>query len=404
MCKPTPRRTTTSPIVTSIGRSRLQHDFCLVPLSLALALGCFTLSPMARAVTPPPDGGYFNQNTAEGEDALFNLTTGGFNTAIGSAALYSNTSGGQNTANGAFALSSSETGNNNTANGSNALASNTSGSYNTASGSAALASNTSSNDNTATGWGALNQNMTGGDNTATGLQALLSNISGGGNTATGVNALYSNTRGSNNIALGIGAGGNLTTDNNNIDIGNSGAAGESAKIRIGSQGTHKNAFLAGIYGVTVARGIGVIVDNNGHLGTTTSSARFKEEIKPMDKASEAILALTPVTFRYKHELDPDGIPQFGLVAEQVAKVSPDLVVRDDQGEVYTVRYEAVNAMLLNEFLKEHSKVKALEVNMTDQQKQIKALASALQEQALQIEKVNARLAAGQSAPRVVVND
>src|SRR5205814_6573041 len=110
---------------------------------------------------------------------------------------------------------------------------------------------------------------------------------------------------------------------------------------------------------TVPSGVGVIVGSNGQLGTVVSSARFKDAIQPMDKASEAILALKPVTFRYKKDLDPDGIPQFGLVAEDVQKINPDLVARDEQGKPYTVRYEAVNAMLLNEFLKEHQTVQDL---------------------------------------------
>ena len=173
--------------------------------------------------------------------------------------------------------------------------------------------------------------------------------------------------------MGSFAGTNLTTGKNNIDIGNAGVAAESAKIRIGTKGTHKNTFIAGINGVTVAGGVGVIIDANGHLGTVTSSERFKDEIKPMDKASEAILALKPVTFRYKHELDPDGVLQFGLVAEQVEEVSPSLVIRDPDGKVHTVRYEAVNAMLLNEFLKEHRKGQTLEGMVTQQQKQIEAL-------------------------------
>jgi hypothetical protein len=174
--------------------------------------------------------------------------------------------------------------------------------------------------------------------------------------ADGFDALFHNTTGSNNTALGTSAGQNLTTGSNNIDIANSGVAGEAAKIRIGTVGTQKATFIAGIRGVTVAGGVGVIVGTNGQLGTTTSSERFKDQIKPMDKASEAILALKPVTFRYKPELDPAGIPQFGLVAEQVEKVNPDLVARDADGKVNTVRYEAVNAMLLNEFLKAHRKV------------------------------------------------
>src|SRR5262249_22283286 len=156
------------------------------------------------------------------------------------------------------------------------------------------------------------------------------------NTANGFQALLNNTTGVNNVALGYQAGLNLTHGSNNIDIGNAGAANESNKIRIGTNGSHTNTFIAGISGVTVANGVGVIIDARGHLGTMVSSARFKEEIKPMDKASEAILALKPVTFRYKHDLDPEGIPQFGLVAEQVEKVNPDLVARDEQGKPYTV--------------------------------------------------------------------
>jgi hypothetical protein len=343
------------------------------------------------------------ENTASGVSALYSNTTGNSNTAIGVEALSSNTTASNNVAVGSDALTYNTTGSDNVACGVNALFSNDSGSYNTATGSAALASNTS-NDNTATGQAALNQNTIGADNTATGFQALLSNISGAGNTANGVNALYSNSRGSNNIGVGIGAGGALTTGDNNIDIGNAGVAGESAKIRIGTKPTHKNTYIAGIYGVTVSRGIGVIVDSTGHLGTTTSSARFKDNIKPMDKTSEAILSLQPVTFRYKHDLDPDGIPQFGLVAEDVAKVNPDLVARDEEGKPYTVRYEAVNAMLLNEFLKEHCKNEQQEAKIADQQKQIEALTESFKEQAAQIQKVSAQLAASRSAPRLVVSN
>ena len=247
---------------------------------------------------------------------------------------------------------------------------------------------------------------------------MLHNTTGNYNVAKGLNALYSNTTGSNNIAIGINAGGDLTTGSGNIDIGNRGIAGESRNIRIGTKGSQTNTFIAGISGVTVAGGVGVIVDTNGHLGTVVSSKRFKEEIKPMDKASEAILALQPVTFRYKHELDPAGIPQFGLVAEEVEKVNPDLVARDEQGKAYTVRYEAVNAMLLNEFLKEHRKVQEQqrtiselkandtkqEATIAQQQKEIEALAASLKEQALQIQKVSEQLAMSKPAPQLVANN
>ena len=180
------------------------------------------------------------------------------------------------------------------------------------------------------------------------MQALFSNTSGSNNTACGYNALFSNITGSNNTGLGSGAGGNLTTGSDNIDIGHGGVAGDSAKIRIGTKGTHKNTYIAGINGVTIARGVRGNYRYQRPPRHGQSSARFKDAIKPMDKASEAILALKPVTFRYKQELDPEGIPQFGLVAEEVEKVNPDLVARDEQGKPYTVRYEAVNAMLLNE--------------------------------------------------------
>src|SRR5438874_2924197 len=295
--------------------------FCIV-----LAFLSVTISPIARAVDPPPDGDYPNANTAEGEGALFNLTTGTDNAASDFSALINNTDGDFNTASGPFALVNKTT-----------------GEFNTASGSAALQDNTD----------------------------------GDFNAASGHNALSSNSTGSFNIALGAEAGGNLTTGSNNIDIGNRGVAGEATTIRIGTREKHTNTFIAGINGVTVAGGVGVIIDSKGHLGTAVSSAHFKDEIKPMDKASEAILALKPVTFRYKHELDPKGIPQFGLVAEQVEKVNPALVARDGQGKVYTVRYEAVNAMLLNEFLKEHGKVQQLKATVAQQQKQIEALTVAV---------------------------
>ena len=176
---------------------------------------------------------------------------------------------------------------------------------------------------------------------------------GGYNTADGYQALYKNTVGSHNIALGYNAGYNLTTGSNNIDIGNPGLAVEANTIRIGAVRAQTNTYIAGVNGVTVPSGVGVIIDTNGHLGTVVSSKRFKDNVRPMDKESEAVLSLQPVTFRYKHELDPADVPQFGLVAEEVAKVNSDLVARDEEGKPYTVRYEAVNAMLLNEFLKAH---------------------------------------------------
>jgi hypothetical protein len=339
-------------------------------------------------------GGFYN--TAVGIDALeFNIA-GGSNTAIGADALRSNTSGGGNTANGANALSNNRDAGNNTATGFNALYNNNTGSSQTATGAYALYHNTSGAGNTATGGGALNNNTMGNYNTASGLNALYHNTSGAGNTATGGGALNNNTMGYYNIALGLNAGFNLTTGSNNIDIGNAGVAGESNKIRIGTQGTQNGTFIAGIYNVAVT-GSTVAVNSSGKLGVTASSARFKEAIKPLDKASEAILALKPVTFRYKKEIDEAGIPQFGLVAEEVEKVDPDLVSRDAGGKAYTVRYEAVNAMLLNEFLKEHRTVQEMK-------KEIAVLTATVKEQALQIQKVSAQIELNKPAPRTALNN
>src|SRR5438477_380078 len=244
------------------------------------------------------------------------------------------------------------------------------------------------NGNTAEGDGALSSVTTGFSNTANGFSALFSNTTGIDNTANGVEALFFNTTGSSNIALGVSAGQNLTTGNNNIDIGNPGVAAEANTIRIGTVGTQTKTFIAGISGAGVT-GVAVKVNAAGQLGTAPSSERFKDAIKPMDKASEAVLALKPVTFHYKKELDPDGTPQFGLIAEEVAKVNPDLVARDDQGKIYTVRYDAVNAMLLNEFLKEHSKVEELK-------KQVERLTAGLQ-------KVSNELELRKPAPQTVLN-
>ena len=419
---------------------------------------CFALFQTAHAVSPPPDGGYPGGNTAEGQDALFSLTTGSYNTALGfwalrsnptgsfntavgagtllkntgventaigagalldntigasntatgESALFNNTIGNNNTANGASALETNATGSNNTATGVDALWGNIAGSNNTAAGVQALFENVTGFQNTANGVSALKHNTEGNSNTATGFQALL-NTRGGDNTAIGANALFANTTGSFNIALGSNAGSNLTTGNNNIDIGYnvSGTAGESGTIRIGDPPVQSATYVAGISGATVPGGVPVIVDASGHLGTIISSQRFKDEIKPMDKVSEVILGLKPVTFRYKKDLDPQAIPQFGLVAEEVVKVSPDLVARDRYGDITTVRYEAVNAMLLNEFLKEHRKVEEQEATIAQLKNDFRAtvaqLANRLDEQAIQIQKMTARLEASKVTPQVVFN-
>jgi Chaperone of endosialidase len=252
-----------------------------------------------------------------------------------------------------------------------------------------------SNTNTSLGLNALPGNTTGTNNTAVGFAGLKRNTSGNDNTAIGAGALFSNSTGNDNIALGVGAGDVNPTGSRNIYIGHNGLL-ESNTIRIGTAGRQGRTFIAGISGATVT-GAAVFVNGSGQLGTVPSSARFKDEIKPMDKASEAVLALKPVTFRYKHELDPDGIPQFGLVAEEVAKVNPALVARDAEGKVYTVRYEAINAMLLNEFIKEHQKVQRLEAALAAVNERLKA-------QDAKIDKVNAQVELTKPAPQMVVND
>ncbi|HEY7321235.1 MAG TPA: tail fiber domain-containing protein [Candidatus Binatia bacterium] len=341
-------------------------------------------------------------NTAVGAVALLNNTIGQNNTADGTSALQSNTEGSDNTAVGRQALFSNTMGGSNTAVGDSALLSNTSGGVNTALGLQALENNTTGNRNTATGVSALGGNAAGNDNTAAGHEALQFNLSNG-NTGVGSGALSQNTTGNNNTAVGLDAGDNLTGDNN-IDIGSGvqGVAGESNTIRIGSTDI-TDTFVRGISGTTVASGDAVLVASNGHLGTLTSSKRFKQDIKPMDKASEALFSLKPVTFRYKKEIDPAGTSQFGLVAEEVEQVNPDLITRDENGRVNSVRYDKVNAMLLNEFLKEHRAVQRQEATIAELKRGIGSLTAIVKEQALQIQRVSAQLEVSKTTPRVATN-
>jgi Chaperone of endosialidase len=366
------------------------------PVLALFAFVYFALSPQARAVCEQGCD-LTNGNTFLGDDALINNTTGSANTATGFQALFSNTTGFSNTAHGAGALYSTTTGNSNTATGTAALGLNTIGGSNTATGRDSLGSNTTGNSNTADGYKALTSNRTGGANTATGHSALISNTTGEFNTADGTGALLINTTGNNNIALGASAGTNLTTGSNNIDIGNSGRGGESGVMRIGTEGQQTATFIAGIKTSPLAVAVAVAVTPAGQLGVRASSERYKEAIKPMDKASEAILALKPVTFRYKKELDPKRAPQFGLVAEEVAKVDPDLVVADDQGKPFTVRYEEVNAMLLNEFLKEHETVHQQGRTIARLEQQLETVTATLQ-------KVSAQLEQSKPAPQTVLKN
>ena len=414
-----PKNMTSLRFSESIGRSPLRCGFIV----FILALVCFALvpAPQVVAVSPAPDGGYAGNNTAEGTSALFSLTSGVSNTALGYQALYSNTTGNTNTATGFRALYSNTIGIQNTATGYGALSSNTMGNYNTADGVNALFANVTGDHNTATGLRALYGNSSGSENTAVGVSALASNDNGSQNTAVGFKALMANRGGNHNIALGheagILVGGLYNPRNNNIEIGNAGDFNDNATIRIGDVQT--STFIAGISGSAVV-GDTVVVDANGQLGTATSSARFKTEIKPMDKASEAILKLKPVSFQYKS--DPTGTRQFGLIAEEVAKVNPDLVIRDRKGEIYSVRYESVNAMLLNEFLKEHktfveeqckvqeqqSAIMQLQSTVAQQQKDFPAAVAQitwrLDEQAAEIQKVSALVKPTEKVPEMVSNN
>jgi hypothetical protein len=392
------------------------------PILMTFALVCFALVENTQAVSPPPDGGYPGGNTAEGQAALLSLTTGGFNTAVGFLSLRSDTThsfntavgagallannADSNTATGVAALFSNTTGNENVAEGPFALFMNTTGSFNTAGGFETLFSNLTGQFNTAYGFGALDLNTVGDSNTAIGTSALEANTTGNNNTAIGDLALSSSTTGSSNIAVGVNAATNVITASNVICIGNVPGADVS-----------NTCFIGSIRGATTINNnaIPVLIDGFGQLGTASSSRRFKTDIKTIDKASESILGLKPVSFRYK--VHKDTTPQFGLIAEEVAQVNPDLVIYDADGRPYTVRYEAVNAMLLNEFLKEHRTVQEQgatiaqlkstvgkqeaaavkqEAIVAQQQKQIEALVAGLQ-------KVSDQLEAGKPSPRVVNN-
>jgi trimeric autotransporter adhesin len=476
---------------------------------LGAALACFGLgSPVARAVSPPPDGGYAGQNTAEGTDALFSLTTGVWNVAVGFQALHSDTTGNQNTATGYQALFNNISGNKSTAYGAQALFHNTTGNDNVATGFGTLFTNVSGNrntgvgyrtltfnnadDNTAIGWNALYNNTTGvqntaigsgalahgngSDNTATGYQALNSNTTGkfndavganalfsnvdgfsnnafgdsalyfnvhasentalgdlalefndktgagkaNGNTAIGASALVNNVDGNHNTALGAGTGTDPGIGSNNIYIGDPGFNGDNNVISIGgiaASGTpYENTYIGGIYN-TVVNDRAVYIASDGHVGTLASSRRYKEDIKPMDNVSEALFALKPVVFRYKQQIDPEHKLSFGLIAEDVAQISPDLVSPDKEGRPQTVRYEAVNAMLLNEFLKEHGKVeeqngklqkqarkiKEQEGMITQLKKEMGNVVAHIKEQDSKIQKVSARLEMVQPAPKMAAN-
>jgi hypothetical protein len=337
--------------------------------TVLLLIGWFGfLVPKAFGIVPPPDGGYPGFNTGEGDQALFSLTTGIGNTAVGWFSLFSNTDGSFNTALGAGTLLFNI---GNQASGE--------GTQNTAIGTAALLNNTTGASNTATATTALLNNTTGNDNVATGVRALFNNTTGSSNIAIGGSALPNNTSGNFNIAVGAGAGSAITDAFNCIAIGHQGA------------NVNQSCFIGNIRNAVVAPDAApVLIDSAGKLGTTNgSSRRFKTHVTPMDKASESILALKPVTFYYRG--DNTNAAQFGLIAEDVVEVNPELTVRDKTGELVSVRYDAVNAMLLNEFLKAHRRIEELKAVMAQQRKDFEAVVARLNEQEARIQKVGAQV-------------
>jgi uncharacterized coiled-coil protein SlyX len=444
----------------------MKHNPKTTTLLIVALLACFGLveaqATDAGSVLP-------NGNTADGSGVLINLTTGLNNSGFGFQALTQNTSGNNNTADGFRALRNNTTGKDNTATGAQALFSNTiingiSGSGNTGTGSQALKSNTTGSFNTATGYHALLKNNGGNFNTANGHQALASNTTGTGNTATGVNALvfsttsahntaygdsalYSNTngdsntatgylalytnksgrlntavgetalysaKGTQNIGIGTGAGANIGLGNGNICLGHTGITGDNNTMRLGIDNGYvtTRTFITGVYDVNEGGTIAAVYINSaGQLGTQppSSSRRFKHGIEPIGDVSEAVLCLNPVSFRYNG--DAKATPQFGLIAEEVAKINPDLVLRDEHNEIYTVRYDAVNAMLLNEFLKEHRNVAEQQIKVAAQQSTIAELKTTVAQQQKQIEaliatvrKVSDRVELSAPAPRIAANE
>jgi hypothetical protein len=341
------------------------------------ALGCFAVQAQT--------------NTALGIDALANNTTGTDNTAIGNDALTANTTGPGNTAVGA-----------------QALALNTTGSYNMATGFDALQFNTTGSNNTAAGNWALFDNSTGGFNAATGTAALNFNTTGSQDTATGFEALVYNTTGDSNIGIGYRAGFNNTTGSNNIYIGSGGGASDSGAIYIGTPGTQTSFHAAGVYSDGISSGIPVFINNDGQLGTVNSSIRYKEDVHDMADASSALFRLRPVTYRYKQAYNDGSKPiDYGLIAEEVAEVYPDLVVRNADGQIQTVQYQKLTPMLLNEVQKQHRLLDRMgktmeqqQATMAQQQQTIQLLKTQHSETVQVLEKRLAALEAAQPSARL----
>jgi hypothetical protein len=437
-------------------------------LLISLLLLCFALLPRAQAVITDPDETFPNFNTAAGLEALLNLTTGISNTAYGARALRANTTGGSNLGIGGFALINNIDGNSNTAVGNNsmfnnlhgdnnmalgqgALAGNVSGNSNVAMGSQALAGTTTSNNVgvgfqaganntsgsplTAVGFHAAFSNSNGIENVAVGSDALVDNTTGDFNTAVGNQALANVNGNDHNVGVGEEAGDNITTGGSNICLGAHSASAVTTASNVIAIGTSlpaanvsNSCFIDNIASFTQAvggAGIKVVTVNtaNDRLGSAfvafdvfggnfnvISSRRFKDEIKPLDKGSEVIYALKPVSFRYKADKDPTRTLRAGLIAEDVQKVDPDLVVRDEEGKPEALHLDSITGMLLNEFLKEHKKVEEQQASIAElkstvalQQKEMQVLTVQLKEQAAQIQRVSAQIKLNKAAPRTAAN-
>jgi hypothetical protein len=349
---------------------------------MVLLIAC--VAPVAQAVTPPPDGGYPGGNTAEGQNALLNLTSGGYNAAIGWMSLRSASIASFNTAVGAGTLALSND-IRNTAVGAGALLINHGGGLNTANGAFALLFNTVGSFNTASGDSALAGNIVGMDNTASGAAALVANTTGNENTADGRETLFHNTSGSDNTAVGYQAGLNATMGDGNVYIGAGmqGVAGEANHTYIRNVNT-TSVSGGGTDNVTVNL-------TTGLLGHVTSSRRYKDDIKAIDTASEALFQLKPVSFRYKKEIDQSRSLNYGLIAEEVAEVDPNLAVRDRNGHIDSVRYSAINALLLNEFLKEHQAFVEEQKKVRKLEATLDAVSERLKEQEAKIQRVSDQL-------------
>jgi hypothetical protein len=361
-------------------------------------IGGYVTATGAYALLSNTSGGY---DTADGYGALNSNTSGFYNTATGVEALFSNTTADYNTATGYLTLSDNTTGADNTATGSLALYHNTTGSYNTATGYYALVSNTTGTYNTAYGFEALSSLGGNGDNSAFGSGALYNNTTGGSNTAFGADALWSSSTGGGNIAVGFNAGYDITTGDYNIDIGSLGSSSDNDTIRIGTPGTQTSFYAAGIDGVTVSSGVEVFINSSGQLGTVNSSLRFKEDVHDMGDASSAILRLRPVTYRYKQPYADGSKPiDYGLIAEEVAEVYPDLVVKGVDGQIQTVQYQKLTPMLLNELQKQHQLLEQMGKTMAQQQETIRLLKTQQTETVQLLEKRLAALEAEQSPARL----